>query len=170
MAWWGGVFLTAAAVLAISGVAKLGSPQATQRALRSSRLPSSRLAVSCLAVAEVALAAAAVATGSWTAATAVAVIYLAYAVFVATARYRGGPETNCGCFGKGETPPTLLHIVINLVFAAAAGLAATQPTGGLPALVARSPGQAGLLAGYAVLGGWLTYLVLDVLPSMRAVR
>lgn len=85
------------------------------------------------------------------------------------ARHRGNPEANCGCFGKGESRPTLSHLALNLGFAGVAAVAAAQPATGLLALVARSPGQAIVLAGYAMLGAWLSYLVLDVLPAVRAV-
>lgn len=64
MAWWDGLLLTAAAVLAISGVAKLRSPEPTQGALRAAHLPSNKAAVMCLAVVEVVLAVAVAGTGS----------------------------------------------------------------------------------------------------------
>ena len=51
----------------------------------------------------------------------VAVSYALFAVVVAAALRSGKPISSCGCFGKVDTPPSALHVVLNVV---AAGVAA----------------------------------------------
>ncbi len=69
------------------------------------------------------------------------VSYVAFAGVVAVARWRGGPLATCGCFGRPDTPPTALHLVLNLVLAAAAlAVAVDAPsTGTLAAQLAHQP-------------------------------
>ena len=43
---------------------------------------------------------------------------------VAVARWRGGPLATCGCFGRPDTPPTALHLVLDLALAVAAAAVA----------------------------------------------
>ena len=52
----------------------------------------------------------------------VAVSYLAFAGFVVVALRSGAPISSCGCFGKVDTPPSLVHVVIDLVLAAVAAV------------------------------------------------
>ena len=98
--------------------------------------------------------------------------YLGFAAYVSYVRRRRGLLATCGCFGRTDTPATWLHVVINLVLAAAAaGVAGgttgastlhsvltAQPWGGVPLLVASGVGL------------WLTYQALTLLPSLGTAR
>ena len=108
------------------------------------------------AVCEVGLGAAALIRGGSLVAAAVAAAYLAFAVWVVIALAR--KHQTCNCFGEADTPPTLLHVVIDLVLSAGAGVAAT--TG--PATVTFLQG------GLAAVAAWLCYLCITALPRTLA--
>ena len=50
----------------------------------------------------------------------VAVSYLAFAGFVIVALRSGAPISSCGCFGKVDTPPSVVHVVLDVAFAGVA--------------------------------------------------
>ncbi len=165
-----GPVTVAAAVLGLGGLAKVVRPIPTAGALRALRLPGPIVGVRALGAGEVALAAAAVVTGGIAAGwRLVAVAYVAFAGFVVAARRAGTDIQSCGCFGTIDTPPSLVHVVVNLGFAGLAASAAVvgrplapgacsagQPAAGLPFL---------LLVGVTV---YLVYLALAVLPLTYA--
>ncbi len=73
------------------------------------------------ALAEAALGAVALAFPRPATGALVALSYLCFfGVVGLVARRRGGPLATCGCFGRPDTPPTVLHLVLDLVLAAAA--------------------------------------------------
>ena len=107
-------------------------------------------------------------TGSRAAAAGVALSYAAFTGFVLLARHRGGVLASCGCFGKTDTPPTSTHVVVTAALAGVAGVVAVRPLGPVPDLLAGSPlgGLALVVATVAVAA--TAYLVLAVLPLVRA--
>ncbi len=158
-----GWFFIAAALLMVSGGMKLVDPAPTRGALKAAGLPAGRWAVFTLGFAEITAAAAGLVVGAW-AAGAVVLVYSGFAGFVAYALWRRLPLASCGCFGKADTPPTLGHVVFNLVSAAAAAgivvtgrvpvdVLADQPLWGLPYL------------GYVAVGVAVVYLLLAELPA-----
>ena len=161
-----GPFAIAAALLVAGGLLKSARPDDTATALRESGLPVSALLVRVGGLAEAALGAAALVTGNRVTAVLVAVSYLAFAGFVALALNRHTPLATCGCFGKEDSPPTRLHVVITAA-AAGAGLAvAVQPGVGLAAIVRHQP-----LAGVPFLlllvcGVAFAYLALTDVPRL----
>jgi len=163
-----GPFLAAAVLLVAAGASKLAEPLPLVRALRSARLPAPASAVRALAGAEVGLGLTALLTGARAAALGVALSYAAFTGFVLLARRRGGVLASCGCFGKADTPPTTTHVVVTAALAGVAGAVAVRPLGPVPDLLAGSPlgGLALLLATAAVAA--TGYLVLAVLPLVRA--
>lgn len=166
-----GPFLIASVVLALAGVRKLVDPASTQGALRQMGLPWRGLVVPALAVGEVATGVFAVVMGSRPVAIAVFAWYLAFAVFVGVALRRSVPLSSCGCLGKPDTPPTLAHLLVNVVFAAFALGVAIDPYGGLDDALAEQPGAGIPLLLWVALGVYVTYLVLAVLPAtMEAAR
>jgi hypothetical protein len=97
----------------------------------------------------------------------VAASYVGFAAFVGLAMSRGGVVASCGCFGRPDTPPTRLHLVVNVVAACLALAVARDPFGGIGGVVADQP-----LAGLPYLAltaacVWFAYLALSALPTLR---
>ena len=84
----------------------------------------------------------------------------------------GGPLATCGCFGRPDTPPTALHLVIDLVLAAAAAaVAAGAPSRGtLVTQLAHQPWAGFPLLFVSAVGLWLTALALSALAALTAAR
>jgi hypothetical protein len=139
-----GPFVVAACLLAGAGFAKAVQPASTAGALAAMHLPHRRWMVRTGGFVEAALACVAIVTGNAVLALLVAVSYLAFAGFVIAALRTGAPLASCGCFGKIDTPPHPLHVVLDLLAACAAvGVAidggtsisrvlSDQPWNGLP--------------------------------------
>jgi len=163
-----GPLVVGAALLLVGGVAKLARPDNMARALHAAHLPLGAFGIRALAAAEVIIAVSALAGGGWLPAALVALSYAAFAVFVATALARGWALSSCGCFGTPDSPPTGVHVVINLVLAAAAGGAAASDGASPLASVRSHPGWGvAMLAASSVTAG-LAYLALVRLPRLRA--
>jgi len=163
-----GPFAIAATLLALGGAAKALRPGDTANALRTMGLPSSPLLVRVGGFAEAAVGVAALAVGDRTTAVLVALSYLAFAGFVVLALRRGAPISSCGCFGKADTPPSRLHVAINLGAVAAAVAVAVAPDAGLVHVLPRQP-----LAGVPFVlllacGVGLAFLALSSLPRTMA--
>jgi hypothetical protein len=170
-----GPFLVTTALLGGAGALKIARPAPTAGALRQMGVPASDTAVRVGATAELAVATAAIADGSRPFAALVALSYLAFAAFVLVALRRDVPLSSCGCFGVEDTPPTAVHLVINLAAAATAGAVAIglADGGGLGAISAM---DASLLLRGAFLvstatATWFAYVALTQLPRLlRATR
>jgi hypothetical protein len=172
-----GLYLIAAGLLAVAGTAKAARPDDTARALVAllPSPPSFRLlrdVVRVGALAEAALGVVAFAFPRPATAALVAVSYCCFFGVVAYARRRGGPLATCGCFGRPDTPPTALHLVIDLVLAAAAAVvAAGAPVKGtLATQLAHQPWAGIPLLFVSAVGLWLTALALSALAALTAAR
>ncbi len=182
-----GPYLVACGLLAIAGVAKAVRPDDTARALvqlttpaggvgsgrrRAPGLRTVRSLVRIGAGGEALLGAVAMAVPRTGPAAAVAASYLVFAGFVLWAMVRGGTLATCGCFGRPDTPPTAVHVAVNLVLAgSAAAVAATSPgSGTVLRVLARQPWHGVPLVAVAALGTWLATLVLVHLSALEAVR
>ncbi len=148
---WSGPLVIAAAVLVISGGAKLADPRAVADALDAIAAPSSAGVVALIAAGEIAVGTFAVLAGGRLAAGAIAAVYLAFAA-VAWRMSRSEGVRSCGCFGSSGARPGPLHIVVDVAVAVLAGAAAVTGSGGLVSLVADTPG-AGIPAAAAILTG-----------------
>jgi hypothetical protein len=171
-----GTYLAACGLLVVAGVTKSVRPDETARALGASiavRMSHRRLttAVRIGSAAEALLGVVALAFPRPLPAALVALSYAAFAVFVAYARATGGAIASCGCFGTPDTPATWAHVVVDAALAVSAAavawaaspsdvwtLLSRQPLHGLPLIVA------------SALVGWLAYLVMAVLASLKAAR
>ena len=171
MGAWAGPFLIAALLLAAAGAAKVVDPANAVGALRAFGLPMPPGGVRVVGAVEAVLAVAAALSGAAVLAAAVAGSYLLFTAFVLVALARDLPIGSCGCFGKVDTPPSVLHVVVNLgAVVAAVGVAvagdgtglgptlSTQPLAGVPLL---------LLVG---VGTYAAFTALTVVPQLRAVR
>jgi hypothetical protein len=160
-----GWFFITAALLVLSGGAKIRDPEPTRGALRISGLPSARSLVYGVAAAEISVGTAVIAFGSPLVALAVGALYLGFAAFVAQALWRRLPLQSCGCFGRSDTPPGWLHLTVNLVTVGVAiGVAASGGSNLLSTLAAQP--AAGLpYVGFVAVGAFLAALVLSELPA-----
>jgi hypothetical protein len=172
-----GLYLIAAGLLVVAGTAKAARPNDTARAMVA-LLPSPpslrllRYVVRVGALAEAALGAVALAFPRPATAALVALSYFCFFGVVAYARRRGGPLATCGCFGRPDTPPTALHLVIDVVLAAAAtAVAVGAPSQGtLVTQLAHQPWAGFPLLFVSAVGLWLTAQALSALAALTAAR
>jgi hypothetical protein len=82
---------------------------------------------------------------------------------------RDTPLSSCGCFGEPDTPPTNLHVAINVFLSVAAWMAFAHPVGGLPATIAGDASQGLVLAGLIGLATYAVVTALTALPRLSAI-
>ena len=159
-----GPFLAAVALLGAAGALKVVRPDTTAKALRELGLRVSPTAVRAGALVELIVAAGALGGGGRPFALAVAASYAGFAAFVVAALRKGTPLSTCGCFGTPDTPPTAIHLVLNI---AAAGVAAAVAATGaeITTLEGSLLLRVAFLASTAVTV-WLAYVALTVLPKV----
>ena len=176
-----GPYLIGCTLLVVAGAMKAVRPDDTARALAPlmpARLgalsPFGRLRwiIRSAAVVEAGLGVVAFVLPRAGSAALVAASYVAFAGGVAYARSRGGALASCGCFGTPDTPATLLHVVVDLVFAvAAASVATSAPSEGtILTVLAHQPLHGVALLVVSAVGAWLTYLTLTMLGALQAAR
>jgi hypothetical protein len=172
-----GLYLVAAGLLCVAGVAKAARPDDTARALAPllpgrPSLPTMRWIVRSVALLEATLGAVAIVFPRPATVGLVAVSYLSFCGVVASVRRRGGPLATCGCFGRADTPPTVLHLVVDLVLAGAAATVAfgASQQGTLASELAHQPWGGVPLLFVSAVGIWLTALALSALAALTAAR
>jgi hypothetical protein len=160
--------VVASALLAIAGADKVVRPEPTLGALRSVglRARGGVIVARVLGAVEVAIGATAIGLGGRMPAALVGLAYLGFAGFVAVALRRGGAVSSCGCFGAEDTPPTAVHLVLDLLAAGLAGAAAVWPVGGLPEVIAEQSALGVPFLAMVALATWFAYLALSVLPGV----
>jgi hypothetical protein len=163
-----GPFMIAAVLVALAGALKAVSPRDTANALRGVGLPAAPWMVRAGGACEVGVGAYAIVAGDRLGAALVAMSYLAFAGFVAVAIAREAPISTCGCFGKADTPPSVVHLGFDLAAAAVALAVVVDPTAAIGDVLADQP-----LAGVPYLllvatGTYLAFLALTVLPRNLA--
>lgn len=162
-----GPVLVAAVLLAAAAPAKWRRPQATVDALRAAGLPAARPAVRLLAVGEVLLAAAVLLVPSRPVLLLLALAYLGFAGFVLLALRSGTAVASCGCFGRPDTPPTVVHLVVVLALAGAAATAVGTGSASLGEVLTSAWSGLPLLAAVGV-ASWLAWAALSLLPQLLA--
>jgi hypothetical protein len=163
-----GPFTIAAALLAVGGAMKAARPADTANALRGVGLPGWPTAVRVGGLVEIAVGVSAVVVGGTVSAVLVAVSYAAFTGFVLEALRRQAPIASCGCLGKADTPPTRLHIGINLVAVAAAVAVAADPGGGLVDTMRAQPLAGVPYLALVGLGLSFVFVALSSLPRTLA--
>jgi hypothetical protein len=161
-----GPVLVLTALLALAGGFKLRRPVPTSGALRAMHLPSRLVYVRMLGATELVLGAAALVTGSRPLLALTAAAYLAFAAFVVMALLSGSPLQSCGCFGQRDTPPSAVHLAMNVTAAVVLLVAAA---GNLPKpadVLADQPWHAAPFVLLVLLSLELSYLVLTALPAV----
>jgi hypothetical protein len=157
-----GPYLAAAGLLVAAGLPKVRDPLPLVRALRAAGLPGHRTAVRAFAVGEVVLGVWALVSPGRVVAALVGAAYVVFSGFVALVLARGGILGSCGCFGKPDTPATRTHLLLTVAAAGAALAVAVDP----PARPwAQADGATLATAGFAVVIGFLAWVVMAVLPT-----
>jgi len=159
-------FFVASCLLALAGAAKMARPEPTVGALRSVGLPGNRVIAQTLGLAEVLVGSIALVFGGPLVAAFVAVSYLGFAAFVVLALSKGGAVASCGCFGTADSPPTIVHLVLNTLAAVTAVGAALGDVGGITVIAADQPAFGLPFIAFVALGTWFAYLALSVLPTL----
>ena len=116
------ITVIAACVLGVAGLHKLRTPVAATTALRAQGFRATSGWARALGALELGVAAAGI-IGGRAGALAVAALYVALTGFALRAVRRNAP---CGCFGRDESPATNSQAALDVVFAAAAAIAATS--------------------------------------------
>jgi len=160
-----GPVVVAAALVALAGGMKVLQPASTSGALRALRLPSSFRLVRTLGAGEVVLAVAAAATFARPLLVLLAAAYLAFAAFVVAALDAHAPVQSCGCFGRTDTPPSVVHVVLNLCAAVTLFAAALSGTPGLNSIVPEQPWSAVPFVLLVTVCTYLCVVVLTLLPQ-----
>lgn len=165
---FGAGFSVAAGLLMASGAAKLVHPDGVLTAMSSlgARIP--RSAGRALGAIELTVGVLAFTTDGVLAPLGVGAFYLGFALIV-MGLLRRGDAASCGCFGQVESPPSRLHLVLNLAAASTAfGHAAV---GGWPSVVtfaSDTAGGVGLYLVFVSLGVVCSVAILTVLPDVIA--
>jgi hypothetical protein len=158
-------FFLAAGLLALAGLVKIATPDATAQAILDAGLPGSRSVARSVGVVEVATgiwAATAPATGG---AIACGALYLGFACFLGYVLLAHPDAGSCGCAGPTPVPPSRLHASLNVL----AGLVAvayaftSAPSLGLW-LGSLGWGAVPVTLGLA-LAGWLAVVAVTVAPE-----
>lgn len=162
--------VAAALLLIVAGLAKMFRPVPTTELLTSFGLPELPVVVVVIGAVESALGVSALVFGGPVLAAATGAFYVGFFAVVWRALVSGA--TTCGCFGRVNSPPSVLHLVGNAGFAlvsflAAAGrtpaqVMADQPAGGIGFVLA-----AGVVAG---LGLVAFTAVPEALAARRGAR
>ena len=160
-----GPFFMFATLLVVSGVPKLTKPASTARALEAIGLPPSLNLGRAVGVAEIMVGVGAIAIGGRVLAGALALLYAGFAGFIIVG-LRSSSVRSCGCFGSDDTPPSLLHLAIDLGAAAVGAILAARPIGDLAAVMGETPWAGIPLLLLILIGTWLALIVLAILPAL----
>jgi hypothetical protein len=167
-----GPFAIAAALIVVGGALKALQPHDTANALAAMRLPHAPPVVRAGGAVEAVIGVGALVLGGPVFAALVAVSYLAFAAFVLAAIRAHVPIASCGCFGKADTPPSIVHVVIDLAAGVvAAAVAARSVDVSLAHVVDGQPLLGVPFLGLVAIGMYLVFVAFTDLPTtMAAVR
>jgi hypothetical protein len=169
-----GPFAIAAVLVMIGGAAKAVRPRDTAHALtavgvRLPRFLSVRMLVRLGGAFEVVVGVGALVTGAAVFAALVSVSYLAFTGFVVLALRSGKPISSCGCFGKIDTPPSPVHVILDVTFACVAIAAAIVGGVALPDVLGEQPLLGIPFLVLLAIGLYLVFLAFTALPKTMAV-
>lgn len=171
-----GPYVVGCALLAAAGIGKVFRPQATARALtemagwtRSLRRVS--VAVRAGALVEATLGVYGIVAPTRLPAVLVVISYSSFAGFVLYARHSGARLSSCGCFSALDTPPTVLHVILDIGFAiSAATLAIRGPSSTISSFLIHQPLHGVPFVVTCGIGAWLSYLAIVALPRLALLR
>lgn len=159
-----GPFAVAALLLVAGGAAKVFDPIDTVGALRAAGLRVAAPVVVVGALAEAIVGLYALIAGDRFGAVLVAISYVGFAAFVGWALVKHLPIASCGCFGREDTPPSVVHLVVNAGAVVAAAAVAVQPGVGLTAVIAEQPLAGVPFTLLVLVGAYAAFLALTTLP------
>lgn len=159
-------YTAAAVLLLVAGVPKVLDPGPTRRAAEQAGLPSGVALVRLLGAAEATVGIAALLVGGRLPAVAVAVAYVGFGVVVTRGLVRGDMDS-CGCFNGDDSPPSVLHVVLDLGLAGSAVAVAVGPAAAWPSLVGDDPTGAPVIALLALTVAGLVYVAMARLPRIE---
>ena len=122
-----GPYAIAGGLLALAGAAKALRPSDTATAVRGVGIRVPTWLVRIGGFTELVIGVLALVTGSAVVAALVAASFVVFAVFVTVALVRHLPIATCGCFGKADSPPSLVHVGVDAAAALAAITVAGDP-------------------------------------------
>jgi hypothetical protein len=121
-------------------------------------------------VVEVVIGVVAIATGDPVAALLVAASYAVFTAFVVVALARDIPVGSCGCFGKVDTPPSIVHVVVNAGAIVAAVAVALGPGGGIGDVLADQPLLGVPFLVLVAVATYAAFLALTLIPQLHALE
>ncbi len=163
-----GPFAIAAGLLLVAGVLKAARPHDTAVAVEKMGLPLSDWVVRVGSAAEAALGVLALVVASRLVAALVAASYLLFLAFVVVALARRLPIASCGCFGRADSPPSLVHAGVNLAAVLAAAAVAVDPGRSPLELVGEASLESTAFALLVVVGVAAAGLAVTALPRVLA--
>ncbi len=169
-----GPFFAISLILVLSGALKVVSPESAASALTTLGLPVPDPAVRLLGVGEMALGVTGLVVAGAGVALAVAGAYVAFAVVAELlrrpSRASDGAETvaSCGCFGRNDTPPSLLHTGVNVLGAVLGFGAVVWPADDVWTVLSDQPAAGVPFAALVLLGTYLMFLAFTALPKVFA--
>jgi hypothetical protein len=170
-----GVYLVGCALLVVAGAGKAARPGDTARAIAGAfGGPPARLWISAvrgLAAAEAVVGILGIVAPGPVIGLVVGVSFAAFTAFVLYARATGGALSTCGCFGSPDTPPTVLHAVLDAGVSVAALLVAAEwPGGSVGHFLGHQYGHGIPLVVASAIAAWLAFLVMAPLARLGALR
>lgn len=163
MGVWAYPYLVACGLLLVAGMAKALDPTMTVGALDRLGLHCAPAAVRVGGAAEALLAVTAALSGNRLLALLVGTSYAVFSAYVLVALGRHAPIGTCGCFGRADTPPSLVHVILDVAaIVSAAGVALGEGTGLSEVLDGRALAGVPFLAsvGAGVVAAYLAMTVL----------
>ena len=170
MGAWAGPFLVAATLLVVAGAMKAVDPVMTTGALRRLGVPVPGLLVRIGGALEVVIGVVAVLTGALLPVLLVALSYALFTVFVVVALVRHVPIGSCGCFGKIDTPPSLVHLAVNLGAVVTAVAVALRDGGGIGDVLADQPLLGLPFLALCAIATYAAFLAMTLVPQLRAME
>ena len=159
------LFFLAAGLLVLAGATKILRPDPTAQALLDAGLPGTLGAARGVGVVEVvvgAFACLAPAAGGAVALGALYLIFAGYLGFLLLARPDAG---SCGCAGATPVPPSLLHLILNLLAGAAGFAYATTSAPTLTSWITGLGWAAVPVVFGLVVAGWLAAVAVTAAPA-----
>jgi hypothetical protein len=163
------LFFVAAGLLAVAGVTKLGNPAPTARALENVGLDVGSLPVRCLGGLELVVGVSSLFRPGLQTGAALACLYGGLTAFLVWLRFRpDSASLSCGCLGTQESPPSLLHILSNLVAIACGVWVALHASPSVIGVI-KAEGVAAVPYGLSLFVlGWLTTALMVYGPRLMS--